>query len=467
MFGTHYNALLVLADTSSSNEFPSEPFIHYNTLLVLAGTGLLGMVAGIVGAFAVLRRRALMGDALSHAALPGLCLAFMLLGALRKAGYDIGERNFFVLLAGAATSGIVGVVCVSLMRQYTRIKEDAAIGLVLSVFFGAGIVLSSVLQDRADARQAGLDSYLLGQTAGMVMQDLYFIIGATLAALLVLAAFYKEFKILSFDREFAAVQGWPTLALDLLMMGLLVLTTVIGLPAVGVVLMAALLITPGVSARFWTDRLGVLLALAGAFGLVTGVCGSLASARFKDLPAGPVIVLTGSAIFVFSMLFAPRRGILARTIEHLRLRSRIARQNLLRGLYEIAEPRLPAREPVAVTALAKMRAWTPHQVRALLAAARRRGQVEFLADDSWRLTEAGLTAAAEVVRVHRLWETFLIENADIAPDHVDRDADQIEHILAPDLIARLEAALRQAGRWPAGAGVPVPASPHVIQPPEG
>ena len=171
--------------------------LSYNTFLVLAGSGLLGLTAGVVGAFAVLRRRALMGDALAHAALPGLYIAFLI----------HQQRDFFVFLLGATLSGVCGVLCVSWLRHNTRIKEDAAIGLVLSVFFGLGIVLSSIVQDMPTGQKAGIDSYLLGQTAGMVMQDLMSIIVVSCAALLVLLLLYKEFKILSFDREYAAVQG--------------------------------------------------------------------------------------------------------------------------------------------------------------------------------------------------------------------------------------------------------------------
>jgi len=426
--------------------------LQYNTLLVIAGTGLLGLSAGVIGAFAVLRRRALMGDALSHAALPGLCIAFML----------YGERNFLVFMIGAVISGVIGVLCVSLLRHHTRIKEDAAIGLVLSVFYGAGIVLLSIIQRQRNGQQAGLESYLFGQTASMVMQDLATIIGVTLLTLLILLLFYKEFKILSFDREFAAVQGWPTLFLDLAMMVLLVITTVAGLPAVGVVLMAALLIIPGVSARFWTDRLDKLLLLAGLFGLLSGVIGTLLSDKLDDLPAGPVIVLSGSIIFFLSMLFAPRRGVISRVLQHLALRGRVARQNLLRSFYELSEPDLPALKTVSTEALVHHRGWTLGEVKRLLNSAQAEKQIEPVgASDAhqWRLTAAGLSAAADVVRVHRLWEIFLIEHADIAPDHVDRDADQIEHILSPELIARLESHLFNAGRWPKAA---VPASPHKI-----
>jgi len=423
---------------------------HYNTLLVMAGTGLLGLVSGVVGSFAVLRRRALMGDAVAHAALPGICIAFMILG----------DRNFWAFLAGAAASGVLGVLCVTWLRAHTRIKDDAAIGIVLSVFFGLGIVLLRSQQNHPNAQGAGLQNYLLGQTAGMVMQDLLSIIYVCAGVLTMLLLLYKEFKLLSFDREFSRVQGWPVLLLDILLMVLLVITTVVGLPAVGVVLMAALLIIPGVSARFWTDSLPVMLVLSAVFGLLTGVAGTVLSAVLPSLPAGPVIVLAGCAIFLFSMFFAPRRGVFSRLIEQLKLRSATARQNLLRSMYEINEPRLPDSAPVTLEELVASRAWSRAHALRLLSDAQSLGHVAPSGSGAWSLTPAGLKAATAVVRTHRLWETFLIQHADIAPDHVDRDADQIEHVLSSDLIAELEARLREDGRLP--DGVSPPASPHEI-----
>ncbi len=204
--------------------------INYNTLIVLLGTGLLGANAGLVGCFAVLRRRALTGDALAHAALPGLCLAFLL----------VGQRSLPALLLGAFATGVLGVATVAALRRWTRIKEDAAIGIVLSVFFGAGITLSRLIQNRStEGSKAGLDSYILGKTAGIIAQDVYLIAGVSLASLAVVLLLYKEFQLLVFDTGFASVQGWPVFGLDLLLMGLIALAVVFGL------LPAALVLVPG------------------------------------------------------------------------------------------------------------------------------------------------------------------------------------------------------------------------------
>lgn len=276
--------------------------LAYNTIVVLAGTSLLGAGSGLVGLFAVLRRRALLGDALAHAGLPGLCVAFWLWG----------ERSLPVLLLGALASGVLGVGCVAVLRGATRIKEDAAIGIVLSTFFGAGMVLSRMIQNRVVAgSKAGLDSYTLGKTAGMIASDVYLVGGVSLACLLVVLVCYKEFKLVSFDPAFARVQGWSALALDLLLTMLVAVMVVIGLPAVGVVLMAALLILPAAAARFWTDRLGAMLILSAVLGAGIAACGTAASSRFSLSPAGPVIVLVGAAVFIVSMLLAPRHGAVA------------------------------------------------------------------------------------------------------------------------------------------------------------
>ena len=433
-------------------------------ITVVAGTSLLGIVAGVVGTFAVLRRRALVGDLISHAALPGLCLAFLIMGG----------RHFGGMLAGAFVTGLAGVALIAFICRWTRTKEDAAIGIVLSTFFGAGIVLKSMIQRiTTGGSPAGLDSYIYGQAALLRRGDVWAIAAVSAAGILIVLLLYKEFKVFSFDPEFAQAQGWPTVRLDLLMMGTLALVTAVGLPAVGVVLMAAMLITPAAAARFWTDRLSRTLILSGAFGGTAGLAGSLISAGVferwfgfdpfafgynqRGLPAGPVIVLCGTAVFLFSMLFAPRRGIVGRLFAHLRLRAKTARENLLRTLYELNEPQLPGRAEIPIGSLLMERSWSRATVRNLLRLASRFGWVE-TNRGYVRLTETGLARAAEITRRHRLWELYLIQGANVAADHVDRDADNLEHLLGPQLMDRLEADLVATGHMPGQ----LPGSPHEL-----
>jgi manganese/zinc/iron transport system permease protein len=285
--------------------------MSYNTLVVLAGTSLLGAGAGLVGTFAVLRGRGLVGDALGHAALPGVCLGFLIWG----------DRSLPVMLLGALATGLLGVATVAILARLPRVKPDAAIGMVLSVFFGVGIVLSRLVQSRhAGGSKAGLDSYILGKTAGMLLGDVYMIFAVSLAALLLTLLLYKEFKLVVFDPAFAHVQGWPAGMLDLLLLAMAAVMVVLGLPAAGAVLVVALMILPAGAARFWTDRLSATLAASSVLGMVMGAAGTLASARWGHLPTGPMIVLAGTGLFLLSALIAPRRGLLARWMRRGRLR---------------------------------------------------------------------------------------------------------------------------------------------------
>jgi manganese/zinc/iron transport system permease protein len=275
-----------------------------NVRWILAATVLLGLSSGVLGSFAYLRKQSLMGDALAHAALPGVCIAFML----------SGSKSILLFLLGAAAAGLVATFGIGFVTRHSRIKQDAALGIVLSVFFGVGIVLLTQIQHSDSGNQSGLDKFLFGQAAGMVRSDVLTMAIVSFALVGVCALLYKEFKLLSFDPGFARGIGLPVAALDQLLMLLIVVAVVVGIQAVGVVLMAAMLITPAVSARYWTERLGVMTALAGLFGAASGVIGTFASAADDHLPTGPLSVLAASALFVLSVLFAPRRGVVSKLL---------------------------------------------------------------------------------------------------------------------------------------------------------
>ena len=270
-----------------------------------AGAALLGLVAGAVGSFAVLRRQSLQGDVVSHAALPGVALAFLL-----------GGRDPITLVQGAAVTGLLALVVVGVVSRRTRVPFDAALGGALAVFFGLGVALMPYIRKTIpDASQHPLDRYLFGQAAFIREPDLWAIGGLGLAALAVLAVFWKELKLLGFDPDYAASLGRPVRLFDLLLTTLIVVAVVIGLKAVGVVLMTALLIAPAAAARQWTDRLGRLVVLAGAFGAAAGAGGTVASHLLSyvgpgvTVPTGPTIVLCATAGVVASLLFGTARGL--------------------------------------------------------------------------------------------------------------------------------------------------------------
>lgn len=416
---------------------------------VMIGTSLLGGMSGVVGSFAVLRRRALVGDMLSHAALPGVCLAFLVLG----------NRDLLGLSLGALATGLLAIGAVTVIVRWTRTKEDAAIGIVLSTFFGAGIVLLSVIQKPGvGGNKAGLNFYLFGEPANMLTGDLYLLAVVSSVMLLIVALLYKEFQLVSFDADFAQSQGWPTLRLDLAMMAALAVVTIVGLPIVGVILMAAMIILPAATARFWTNRLPMMLLLAGAFGVAAGLIGTQLG---RDLPAGATIVLTAAAMFVFSLLFAPQRGVVARVLAEWHLRQRISREHLLRALYELGETRLPQIAALPVEQLRAYRYWKPRSLERLLQWAVGEDMVK-LGDVHVQLTPLGLRHAADLTKVHRLWEMYLMQHADIPADHVDRDADDTEHLLPEAVLVELEQQLADEGRLP--RAIPeVPESPHELE----
>jgi manganese/zinc/iron transport system permease protein len=268
----------------------------YTIRNVALGSAILGAVGGALGSFAVLRRQGLLGDALAHATLPGVCVAFML----------TGTKNPAVLLLGAALSAGLGALFILAVVGGTRVKQDAALGIVLSVFFG--IVLLTLIAGSGDAGQSGLDRFIFGQAATIVRADVVTMGLLAAAAVVLLALFFKEFKLLSFDPAFAASLGFPVRALNVLLTALIVVAVVVGIQAVGVVLMAAMLITPAAAARQWTDRLSVMVPLSAAFGAASGVCGALISASGSNLPTGPLIVLVATGVLVVSLLLGRRHG---------------------------------------------------------------------------------------------------------------------------------------------------------------
>ncbi|MEO1129436.1 MAG: metal ABC transporter permease [Planctomycetota bacterium] len=413
----------------------------FNTSIVVVGTTLLGLAAGIIGVFALLRRRALVCDALSHATLPGMALAFITAAVLGADG-----RTLPVLLSGAAVSGVLGVLAIQLILRCTRLREDAAIGIVLSVFFGIGIVLLSVIQQMPTGNAGGLRQFIYGQTAAMSVGDAVLMGAIALLACLATVLLLKEFAVVCFNDAFARVSGWPVSLVDLGIMALVVLVTVAGLQAVGLLLVVAMLIVPPVAARFWTERLWLLVIVAGVIGGLSGYLGAATSALLPRKPAGGVIVLTSGVIFVISMVCAPARGVLAASWRRFRLRLRIAGEHILEEAFEHrggdGQASLSAAQ---LRALATLRGWPRGLRRMLVSLLRLRGHLTATPEGGVVLTPQGHTAGARISRNHRLWEQYLISYADIAPSHVDWSVDQVEHVLSESLVRELEAALRDAG----------------------
>ncbi|HEX2252862.1 MAG TPA: iron chelate uptake ABC transporter family permease subunit [Thermoanaerobaculia bacterium] len=414
---------------------------------VLAGAAILGTVGGVLGCFTLLRRQSLLGDALAHAALPGVCLAFLL----------TGSKEPLPLFAGALVAGLAGSFAVLATVRWSRIKEDSAIGIVLSVFFGVGIVLLTHIQKLPAGNQSGLDRFLFGQAATLVERDVQLMaIVATVVLVLVVLA-WKELGILAFDREFAASLGLPVRRVEALLTVLLVTVVVLGLQTVGVVLIVATLVTPAAAARQWTERLGTMVVISAAIGAGSGVVGALASASIPRLPTGPVIVLVASAMLVVSLLAAPERGLLQAWRRERHASRTIRRENLLKDLYRAGESpgggagRWEA--PVAVHELMGERGRGPGELARLARGLAGDGLLD-RSGDRLRLTPRGVAAAGDVVRRHRLWEVYLSRRLELAADHLHRDAEAMEHALTPEAAAELDRMLGHPRFDPHGQPIP-------------
>jgi manganese/zinc/iron transport system permease protein len=283
-------------------------FADYTIRTVTLGAALLGAISGVLGCFAVLRRQGLLGDALAHAALPGICIAFLV----------TGSKATPIMLIGAALAGWLGALALLRIVRNSRISEDSALGIVLSTFFAFGILLLTFINRREDAAQAGLDKFLFGQAAALVESEVWTMALIGGGALLVVALLYKEFKLLTFDAAFAQASGFNVGRLHILLTSLIVVAVVIGLQTVGVVLMASLLIGPAVAARQWTNRLGTMIGLAALIGALSGATGALLSVTDEGLPTGPMVILTLTVATVLSLLFAPARGIMWDAIRRRR-----------------------------------------------------------------------------------------------------------------------------------------------------
>jgi manganese/zinc/iron transport system permease protein len=368
-------------------ELLSSLFTDYTLRTVAMGSATLGILSGALGTYAVLRKQSLLGDAISHAALPGIALAFLL----------TGSKAPLVLILGAVAAGWIGTLLVMSIINTTRVKDDSALGLVLAVFFGFGLVLLTFIQKMPNAAQAGLDKFLFGQAAALLERDVITMAGLGALVLVTMLIFWKEFKLLAFDAEFGASLGFPIRALDVLLITLLVVAIVLGLQTVGVVLMSAMVVAPAAAARQWTDRLGAMVGLSAFFGALAGVSGAVISSTTARLPTGPTIVLCISAIVLVSLTLAPNRGLVWRWIRHQRNRRRLRVEAVLGDLYALASQHDEAdhgHSTAVLRAMSRGRGGVAHSLEQL----EKQGWVRQVSPDEWTLTSSGLAEAERMVK---------------------------------------------------------------------
>ncbi|MEM6829106.1 MAG: iron chelate uptake ABC transporter family permease subunit [Bacteroidota bacterium] len=419
-------------------------FSYPNIKYVVLGTMLLSVSSAIVGCFTFIKKKSLVGDVVSHAVLPGICLSFMI----------SGSKDPFLLIIGAFITGWISIVVMDAIIRNTKIKEDTATGLSLSVFFGVGILLLTYIQHGGNAAQSGLDTFLFGNAAALVGKDLMAFSIIAIVVLIVVFLFYKEFKLISFDPNFAKAIGLPIKRMEMLLTSVTVLAVVTGIQAVGVVLMAAMLITPAAAARFWTNSLKNMLVLASLFGALSGIAGAYISYSAPFMPTGPWMVMILSLIALASFFFAPKKGIIVRQLRRLNIQRQLLEENLLKTFYKIGESSNDYFRTFTTEELINTRNFSPTQLSRGLRKLKLNGYIQREAA-YWRLSQDGFEKGKRITRLHRLWELYLTKYLRIAPDHVHEDADTIEHVITPELEVRLEQLLDYPTEDPHQSKIPM------------
>ncbi|MGB0998957.1 MAG: iron chelate uptake ABC transporter family permease subunit [Flavobacteriales bacterium] len=393
---------------------------------VIFGVALLGLASGLIGSFTFLRKQALIGDAIAHSVFPGIALGFML----------SQSQDPIYLILGACFTGYLSITLVDVLTRYSKLKTDTAIALVLSVFFGFGVLLFTHIQHEYQSAQTGLDKFLFGKAAAMLKADLYWLASISGLIILAIVAFFRNFLLLSFDRAYAKTIGMNVKLSEWLLSVLTILVIVVGIQVVGIVLMAALLVTPASSARFWTNNLKSMLILSALFAMCSGLLGVLVSMSAVKMPTGPWIVIFLSFFAIFSILFSPKKGLFSRLQKRKNIRNKMLEDNILKTIYHLGEAQSDFLELRQESAVLERRYFDIALLRKGIKTLKQQG---FLSKNSGiRLTDKGLTRAKRIVKLHRLWEMYLSTKLKVKGDHVHEDADTIEHFINDELEAELE-----------------------------
>ena len=386
---------------------------------VIMGIAIIGAVSGVVGTFSFLRKKTLIADAISHSVLPGICLGFMF----------AGTKDPIVLLTGALVIGWISVWLIDYLSSTTKLSADTAIALVSTLFFAIGSVLLSVISKSQNAEQTGLKNFLFGKAATMTTFDVEVFTVVSIAIFVLVILFFKPFQLVCFNHEFAKSIGVKVKRMEFLLSTLTVMTVAIGIQAVGVVLMSALLIAPAASARYWTNRLPIMIFLAALFGTFSSVIGVMLSTMKNNMPTGPWIVFSLFTFTLFTLLFAPHKGWFSIKRRNLSNHKKITEENLLKTFYQLKEEGNTA---VSFRDFLEKRAVDTHS---LVRDVRRMVKHGFLVekDKTFSLTESGNKEAARVLRSHRLWELYLTNRMNFKNDHIHGTAETIEHLITPEI----------------------------------
>jgi manganese/zinc/iron transport system permease protein len=404
--------------------------ISSTLILVLVGLLLIGGLSGLVGTYTFLRKSTLVGDAVSHSVLPGVAIGFMF----------SGTKDPLFLLLGGCVFGYISIRCIELIVAKSKLSMDTAIALVSSVFFALGAVFLSYISGQENGQQAGLQDFLFGKAATMTEGDVQVFFYSGIAVLVCVILFFKPFMLLSFNEDFAAAQGWKTKRYLHLLSLLTVVVITIGLQAVGVVLMSAMLIAPAASARYWTDSLKKMMVLAGVLGAIAGVGGGLLSLLGENMPTGPWVIMILFLITFVTLLISPKKGYLALQSKARENQRLMSQENLLKVLYGLHENGVE--NPEIKRILDTRRMDSDHLQYAIKTLVKNDWAILEKGRKCLQLSDSGTIEAKRVVRLHRLWELYLTSKMNFKEDHIHGTAETIEHLLTEELE---EALLKELG----------------------
>lgn len=418
-------------------------FSSHSLNVVIFGTVILGLTTAVVGCFSFLQKRALIGDAISHSVLPGVCVGFLL----------SGSKNPIYLISFSVLSGLISVYFMDFIKRKSKLKNDTALAVTLTFFFGVGLMLLGMIQNSGNAAQSGVDEFLFGQAAAMLEDDLLIYGSVCLVTLLIVTVFFKGFFLISFDENYGKSIGLPVKAYQFLLTTITVVAVAIGMQTVGVVLMAAMLITPASGARFWTNKLSKMVWIAAIFGAISGLFGAFISYILPNMPTGPWVIICLSVITTFSVLFAPNKGVLYQMRRKSEWNQKLNRENIMKAFYHIGEKNNDFDRLITVDDLVAKRYFPKVKLNQGLKSLRSDNLLAEV-NGKWSLTSSGLKEGKRLVRIHRLWEIYLTTHLNIAPDHVHEDAESIEHIITPELEKELEKTLGYPQKDPHQKNIP-------------
>lgn len=401
---------------------------------------------GILGCYLVLRRMSLLGDAISHAVLPGLALGYVVSGSLTSPWIFVGA-----LLVGVATSVLAQGV-----SSLGRVSEDASLGVVFTSLFALGVILVGLFPGadldtdcvlNGDIAVASADMRSLG--AWLVPRPLVNLVPVLVATILFVLLLWKELKIVSFDPALAAAMGFRVMLVHYLLMGMVSLATVASFESVGSILVVAVLIVPAATAAQITERLSWMMIWAVAIGATSAVFAYWLAVAFDTSLAGATAVVAG-AQFTLAVFLSPQQGIVSRWLRNQALAVRIAAEDVVGQLYRAEERGQESGiKSQASGVIGRLASWQLF----------RRGWVTRDRVGSLRLTASGREAARRLVRAHRLWESYLDTHFDLPRDHLHEAAERMEHYLDPQLQDELAAELAGRAVDPHGKAIPPSAVP--------